>query len=277
MRAAVPDGREPRHAVPHLDEGVGAAHPPGQLGDGGTGEHGVAAPPADDVVAVAPARSAGRPAAAEVRWTISSPAAAQRRITSSACSSDPPASGSSRSRHASTCTRRTPCADHVGDQLVDRSPPASARHPTVEYVLPSEYVIEGWPAPAYSTCSNYSDGADRYPPGSDGDVSANHADRRVLRPARRPRPPRPAGRAPGRRRRLRRPAHRRAAVADAPRGRCRRRVRRRRRPPRRDGARRRRARRPPAPGPRRVRPARPLARLRLRLGHVAGHVGDPAA
>ena len=50
----------------------------------------------------------GNPTAADVRCTMSSPAAAHRRMNSSACSSDPPASGSSRSRHASTCTRRTP-------------------------------------------------------------------------------------------------------------------------------------------------------------------------
>ena len=41
---------------------------------------------------------------------MSRPASAHRRITSSACSSDPPASGSSRSRQASTWTRRTPRA-----------------------------------------------------------------------------------------------------------------------------------------------------------------------
>ena len=48
-------------------------------------------------------------------------------MNSSACTSLPPASTSSRSRHASECTRRTPRRDHVGGQLgqfVDLARPA---------------------------------------------------------------------------------------------------------------------------------------------------------
>ena len=52
-RPPVPDRREPRDAVPDLDERRRAPHPAGELGHRGAGEHAVAAPPADHVVAVA--------------------------------------------------------------------------------------------------------------------------------------------------------------------------------------------------------------------------------
>ena len=53
VRPPVPERREPRDAVPHLDETVGRAHLPGQLGGDRPGEDGVAAAAADHAVAVA--------------------------------------------------------------------------------------------------------------------------------------------------------------------------------------------------------------------------------
>ena len=98
------------HGTPFQISTTASAGPirPGDLGRDRPGEHAVATPPTDHPVAVALGRVGGRPTAAEVRWTMSRPAAAHRRSNSSACTSEPPASSSSRSRHAKTCTRRTP-------------------------------------------------------------------------------------------------------------------------------------------------------------------------
>ena len=114
------DDRDSRPAIPDRGENQGT---PFQIstsasdrpiraecfGDCGTREDAVAATSTDHAVAVA-AGSGGRPAAADVRWTMSSPAAAHRRMNSSAWTSDPPASASSRSRHASTWIERVPAA-----------------------------------------------------------------------------------------------------------------------------------------------------------------------
>ncbi len=158
---------------------------------------------------------------------MSSPAAAHRRMNSSACSSDPPASGSSRSRQASTCTRRTPAATTSPTSSSIESRPASRRatyrplHPSVS--CDRGHVRDAPRKPSDRTkhsggraaaCRGRGGRATNLRP-SDADVPAPRPDRRVLRRARRPRPPRPPRRAPGGRRGLRRPAHRRAAVADA--------------------------------------------------------------
>ena len=60
LRAPAPDRREPRDAVPDLDQRVVATHPPEQLGGDRPGEHRVPAPPPHDVVPVAPV-AAGQP------------------------------------------------------------------------------------------------------------------------------------------------------------------------------------------------------------------------
>src|SRR5450631_2276526 len=54
--------------------------------------------------------TSGRPAAKEVRMVTSSPASAQYRQTIAAEISEPPASGSSRSRQARMLTRRSPAS-----------------------------------------------------------------------------------------------------------------------------------------------------------------------
>src|SRR5262245_37772032 len=68
--------------------------------------------------------SVGWPCAQEVRMVISKPAAAQRLATSAMWSSDPPASTSSRSRHASTWTRRMP-ADAARSPILARGSASS--------------------------------------------------------------------------------------------------------------------------------------------------------
>src|SRR4051794_18553736 len=62
---------------------------------------------------------AGRACAAEVRIVTSMPASAQSRATVEAWTSDPPASSSSRSRQARTCTRSRP-ASRASPRMVDR-------------------------------------------------------------------------------------------------------------------------------------------------------------
>ena len=64
---------------------------------------------------------------------MSSPASAQRRMNSSACTSEPPASSSSRSRHASTWTRRTPGCDDVPHQVGNVVSAVGARHRSAPY------------------------------------------------------------------------------------------------------------------------------------------------
>ena len=233
--------------------------------------------------------SVGRQAAAaEVRCTMSSPAAAHRRMNSSAWTSEPPASRSSRSRQASTCTRRTPrsmtsptsrsisaCATAgsatAGSGIRGHGSGGSpgpcrgrtgpgvprGRCGSPHYDAPSDACL-----PASASAHLLPDPAFP-PPGS----IARFSDHVVAHDL-----PAPPGGPAGRDRRLRRAAHRPAALADA--------ARRRRwwRSPstalgRVVGLRRLVGlpRRPSAAGARRVRPARAVAGLRLRVGHVARH------
>ena len=71
-------------------------------------EDGVTTRAPDDPVARTARRGQLWPATEDVRRTTSIPAAAQRLATSCACSSEPPASGSSTSRQARMATRRSP-------------------------------------------------------------------------------------------------------------------------------------------------------------------------
>ena len=114
-----PQRREERHAVPDLDESVARAVPAHHLAERGAREHEVAAGLADHPVAVAPASPAGDPAAYEVRIVTSMPASAHSDATRDACSSEPPASGSSRSRQARIAIRRRPGGGGEVAELAD--------------------------------------------------------------------------------------------------------------------------------------------------------------
>ena len=81
---------------------------PQPLVEGGGGEHPEPTAAAHDAGAVAGAPRSGAPRTRPVWSTTSRPAATRWRHTWLACSSEPPASGSSRSRKAKTWMRRSP-------------------------------------------------------------------------------------------------------------------------------------------------------------------------
>ena len=204
--APVPHRREPRHAVPHLDEGVGAAHPPGQLGDRGAGEHRVAAAPADDPVAVAAVggrqADGGRRAVDDVQPGRGPPAHQLVGVDLG-----PAGVGVVEVPPGQHVHAPDPGLDHVADERADlvlrgsgagisRTVPAPSR-PEVPGVPGGRTTTMLPPMPAF--CSRR---------------SAPRGDRRVQRPPRRPRPPRAARRPPRRGGRLRRATRRPVAVAD---------------------------------------------------------------
>ena len=106
---------------------VARAVPAHHLAERGPREHHVAAGLADHAVAVAPAR----PAACPARTRCASSPRCRPRPTATrpcdACTSEPPASGSSRSRHASIAIRRRPAAAAMSPSFATTSSAPGSR------------------------------------------------------------------------------------------------------------------------------------------------------
>ena len=109
-RAAVPQRREERHAVPDLDQALAGPPAAPETVPGDRREDGVPAGSAVGPVAVPVDRRRCGLGTADVRTVTSMPASAQSVAMRWACSSEPPASGSSRSRQATKWARRSPAS-----------------------------------------------------------------------------------------------------------------------------------------------------------------------